>query len=183
MADEELVSAYQETLDQEYLAEVYNRYIALIYGICLRYLSDQELSKDAAAEIYEVLESKLKKFDVSNFSSWLHSLTRNYCLQILRQRKRHDSAHPELISEMDMEINDSLHPSINGQEELLRQMENSLLQLPEAQLDCIRLFYYGGKSYVEISELTGFEVKKVKSHIQNGKRNLKLLIIKDGGYG
>ena len=183
MSDEDLVRTYQETLDQQYLAEVYNRYTALIYGICIRYLTDSEVARDAAADIYEVLEDKLKKFNVVNFSSWLHTLTRNHCLQMLRRSKKENSAFPGLFEEMDMENIYSEHPTNNSEEEMLQRMENSLLQLPAAQLDCLRLFYYRQKSYAEIVDITGFELKKVKSHIQNGKRNLKLLIIKDDGYG
>ena len=182
LSDEDLILQFQKTEDQEYIAEAYNRYTALIYGICLRYLEDREISKDAASEIYPIIREKVLQFEISNFSSWLHSVTRNHCLIVLRKAKKDQNAISDLLSEIDMESESNLHQSNGHDEELINKLNDELLRLPEGQSECIRLFYYEEKSYKEIEELTGFDLKKVKSHIQNGKRNLKLSI-GNGDYG
>ena len=182
LSDEDLILQFQKTEDQEYIAEAYNRYTALIYGICLRYLEDREISKDAASEIYPIIREKVLQFEISNFSSWLHSVTRNHCLMVLRKAKKDQNAISDLLSEIDMESESNLHQSNGHDEELINKLNDELLRLPEGQSECIRLFYYEEKSYKEIEELTGFDLKKVKSHIQNGKRNLKLSI-GNGDYG
>ena len=61
-------------------------------------------------------------------------------------------------------------------EMLLNQLEKGLEELKEDQKIGIKLFYLESKSYQQIADQTGWDLKKVKSEIQNGKRNLKLKV-------
>src|SRR5690606_5310061 len=144
----------------------------LVYGVCLKYLKSEEQAKDAVMQIFEQLISKLRVHEVSNFKSWLYSLTRNYCLMELRSSKKHEFVN---LEDYGVEKEVFLHPEdARTDEPELRKMEKCMEQLPEEQRVSIDFFYMQQKCYKEIAELTGYDMKKVKSYIQNGKRNLKI---------
>jgi RNA polymerase sigma factor (sigma-70 family) len=169
--DAGLVAAYRGTGDLKVLAQLYQRYMDLVHGVCLKYLEDPEAAKDAVMQIFEELVVKLRNHEVANFRSWLHVLTRNHCLMQLRAAKklRTTDIDPELVQSAD-------DGHLNGQmekEEQLARMEDCIGTLPEEQRESIRLFYLEQKSYNQITELTGMEWNLVRSQIQNGRRNLR----------
>lgn len=175
--DAELVNLYRAAGDLNILSTLYQRYMDLIYGICLKYLKDPEASKDAVINIYEELVTKLKQHEVSNFKSWLYTLSRNHCLMQLRKEKGHATVE---IPEQFMQTEEMLHlNSVIQREDQLNSMEKCLEQLQAEQKTCVTLFYLQGKCYNDITEQTGIEWNKVRSHIQNGRRNLKLCM--EGG--
>jgi RNA polymerase sigma factor (sigma-70 family) len=176
LTDAELVQLYRTNADLNVLSNLYQRYMDLIYGICLKYLKDPEAAKDAVINIYEELIAKLKQHEVSNFKSWLYTLSRNHCLMQLRKEKGH---HTVEIPETFMQTGELMHPdAVEQKEEQLNSMEKCLEQLPAEQKTCVTLFYLQGKCYNEITEQTGIEWSKVRSYIQNGRRNLKLCMDK-----
>lgn len=170
--DAELVNRYRAAGDLHVLSVLYQRYMDLIYGVCLKYLKDPETSKDAVINIYEELIVKLKQHEVSHFKSWLYTLSRNHCLMQLRKEKGHATIE---IPEQFMQSEEMLHlNSVTQREDQLNSMEKCLEQLPAEQKTCVTLFYLQGKCYNDISTQTGIEWNKVRSYIQNGRRNLKL---------
>ena len=173
--DDELLSLYRASGDIAPLGELYERYVHLIFGVCLKYLKNEEESKDMSMLIFEKLTVAAKTHEIKNFKSWLHVLTKNECLMLLRSRKyRQEKASAPLEEEEDMELAFSLHHDEEDElEHNLQELEQAIEELPPEQQLCIRLFYLEQKCYKEITELTGHELKKVKSYIQNGKRNLK----------
>ena len=153
------------------MGQLYNRYMDLVYGVCLKYLTDSEDAKDAVLSIFEELVIKLKKYEVDHFRSWLYQLAKSHCLMRLRAEK---SKKILKIDESLMQSTENVH--LNGElekEENLQQLQYCLGQLTPEQREIIELFYYKGKCYNEISEITGHEWNKVRSFIQNGRRNLK----------
>jgi RNA polymerase sigma factor (sigma-70 family) len=182
LADEELIAEYFSNGQLKIIGELFKRYTHLVFGACLKYLKDEEKSKDAVMEIFESLAEKLKTHRVTNFKSWLYMVTKNYCLMLLRS----DSSYARLkerifynsLSEI-MEINDQMHPLFGDDPDVMTANLNEALgKLKAEQGNCIRLMYLENKSYKEIAEITGYTLKEVKSHIQNGKRNLKNYLIK-----
>lgn len=177
--DSELASLYRKTGDLALLGELYEKYMPLVYGVCMKYLKSEEQAKDAVMQIFEQLISKLRVHEVSNFKSWLYSLTRNYCLMELRSSQKHEFIN---LEDYGVEKEVFLHPEdASADEQQLRKMEKCMEQLPEEQRVSIDLFYMQQKCYKEIAELTGYDMKKVKSYIQNGKRNLKICMEKNSG--
>lgn len=153
------------------LADLYQRYMELVYGVCLKYLKDNERSKDAVMSIFEELTEKLKLHEVSNFKSWLHTLTRNYCLMQLRTPKNLKTTK---FNAAYMHSEESLH--LNGvleKEEQFLKLERCIEKLSDEQKQAVKLFYLQQKCYDEIAEITGYEWNRVRSYIQNGRRNLK----------
>ena len=153
------------------LGELYQRYMELVYGVCLKYYKEPEASKDAVMQIFEELVSKLKKHEVDNFKGWLHQVAKNHCLMQLRTPRNMKTV--EFNTEL-MQSEENVH--LNGvleKEEHFKKMEFCLGTLTDKQQEAIRLFYLEGKCYNEITEMTGQDWNQVRSLIQNGRRNLK----------
>lgn len=141
----------------------------------MKYLKDEESSKDAVMQIFEKLFVDLRKHEVSNFKSWLHSVTRNYCLHIIRDSKYQNQKLRD-FSNSDEEVMENqlflCQDSVTVQEERVAELERELGNLSKEQRVCVELFYLKDKSYQEIADETGYSLNQVKSYIQNGKRNL-----------
>lgn len=171
--DARLLHLYASTGDLEYLGDLYDRYTPLVYGVCLKYLQDEEASKDAVMQIFEKLVVSLRDTEVRQFKGWLYTVVKNYCLMQLRAPRHHEYTDlrtlDNLVDEDSEEVAVDRWPLI----------EQGLETLPTEQQQCIRLFYLEQRSYQEVAELTGYELKKVKSYLQNGKRNLKLFVEKN----
>jgi len=177
--DATLIAQYKRTGSLEVLGALYNRYMHLVYGVCLNYFKDEEASKDAVMQIFEELVLKLKIHEVQNFKSWLHVLTRNHCLMVLRKMAKNNTVS---IEDVFVENGEFVHLDIEDtKEKQLTVMEKCMETLPQEQRISVDLFYLQEKCYKEVAEITGFEMLKVKSYIQNGKRNLKICIEKNSG--
>jgi RNA polymerase sigma-70 factor (ECF subfamily) len=150
----------------------------LVYGVCLRYLKNREESKDAVMQIFEKLIVEIPKQRIENFRSWLHVVTKNYCLMQLRTQKTHDEHIKEWMTDsiVFMENNSSLHPIDENGQELDIALLNCIEKLKGEQKKCIQQFYFENKCYNEIAGNLQLDEKKVKSHLQNAKRNLKLCL-------
>jgi RNA polymerase sigma-70 factor (ECF subfamily) len=171
-SDEHLIERFKQSNDLTLLSELFQRYMDLVYGVCLKYLKQPEDAQDSVMSIFEELTVKLTKHEIGNFKNWLYTLAKNHCLMRLRSEKKQFSVHqePEL---MQLEENEHLN-SVLEKEENLNKLELCLEQLQDDQRRAIELFYLEGKCYNEIATITGIEWNKVRSHIQNGRRNLKL---------
>jgi RNA polymerase sigma factor (sigma-70 family) len=176
-SDKELVLDYQQNGDLQVLSSLYQRYMDLVYGVCLKYLADNEKAKDAVMQVFEELIIKLKKHEVDNFKSWLYTLAKNHCLMQLRsgKNKKTVSISPELMqSGEEWHLNGALQ-----KEEEFKKLERCLQTLSTDQQQTVELFYLQQKCYNEIVEQTGLDWKKVRSLIQNGRRNLKICMDKN----
>ena len=175
LTDQELITAYKNNGNQQYISNLYQRYMELVFGICLKYLKDAEKSKDAVMDIYVELTSKLKMHEVENFKGWLHVLARNHCLMQLRS-PRNLKTNEFNTEVMQSDQTTHLENEALEKEENFKKLESCIEKLPVEQLQSIRLFFLEKKCYNEIAVITGFEWSKVRSYIQNGKRNLKICI-------
>lgn len=176
LGDEDLLSRYVKTGKPEYFHQLYERYIPLVYGLCLKYLQDPGKAQDAVIDIYESLSGKIAGYDIKIFKNWLYSVVKNHCFKILKENKK------EIIVDFDSQIMESDDVLDLLDEEISRDKESALAKclekLPEPQRISVVKFFYEEKSYADIVEETGFNIKSVKSYIQNGKRNLKICIDK-----
>jgi len=171
LSDEALVKQYKKSGNAEYPAVLMERYGALIYGVCLKYLKIEMDAEDAFMQIYEKILDKLQSHEVQSVRGWLATLSRNHCLEILRQQKKH------LTVSLDKSIVQNepfLHPyEKEDQESSYVLLEQCIEKLEAFQKECIQLFYYKDKSYKEIAASKELPLGKVRSSIQNGRRNLK----------
>ncbi|MES2894075.1 MAG: sigma-70 family RNA polymerase sigma factor [Bacteroidota bacterium] len=174
-SDQALVSAFKETGEVVHLSTLYQRYMDLVFGVCLKYLKDPDRSKDAVMDIFEELNTKLRVHEVENFKGWLHVLSRNHCLMQLRSPRNLKTSefNPDFMQSADP---GHLLNEVLEKEATFKRLEDCMAKLPADQLQSIRLFFEEKKCYNEIAEITGFEWNRVRSYIQNGKRNLKICL-------
>jgi RNA polymerase sigma factor (sigma-70 family) len=177
--DAELIRRYKISADLDVLGELYNKYMHLVFGVCINYLKDEEASKDAVMQIFEELIQKLKVHEVQNFKSWLHVLTRNHCLMAIRKNSKNETVS---LEDTFVENTDFVHLDMDDtKESKLSVMEQCMEKLPQEQKVTVDLFYLQEKCYKEVADITGYDMLKVKSYIQNGKRNLKICIERNSG--
>lgn len=178
-SDQELLSNYKQTGDLDLLGDLYGRYMDLVYGLCLKHFKSREDAQDAVIQIFEKLVVEVPKHTIDNFKSWLYVVAKNYCLMELRQRNtdRQKAVAYENEFAVFMEKARDLHPidedPAQRNDEALR---HCIERLKQQQKECVELFYFSGKSYREICAILQLEEKQVKSHIQNGKRKLKICL-------
>jgi RNA polymerase sigma-70 factor, ECF subfamily len=182
-SDEELISEFTLSGDLEILGELYSGYMSLVYGVCLKYLKDRDESSDAVIQIFEKLVTEVPKHKIDNFRSWLHVVAKNYCLMQLRSQKTKDEKFEEWINDpiIFMENSFSMHPIDEDKEDLEKELADCIENLKNEQKECIRQFYYENRCYKEIATVMGLDENKVKSHLQNAKRNLKICLEEKNG--
>lgn len=172
LTDSELVSKYRDTEDLALVSELFGRYTSMIYGVCVKYLRDRDDAKDAAMQVFEKLPATLKAHEIANFKSWLYVMTRNHCLMQIRSKKGKNTEELDLrVMESDLLLHQEEEIDQEGD---LTRLEKCIQKLDHEQQQCVRLFYLEEKCYKDIATETGFDLNKVKSYIQNGKRNLKI---------
>ncbi len=173
MTDKDVIAGFRKDEDKRWVGMLYERYAHLVLGLCYKYLNEKNAAEDATCDIFLSLFDKLKKHEVENFRSWLYSTSRNHCLMALRSKKNGRSipinGHEPMANEEQLSI-------LRLKETQLLLLESKMEELKPAQRDCIRYFYIEEKSYAQVSAQTGMDIKAVKSHIQNGKRNLRILL-------
>lgn len=174
--DEELFLRFKKTGNSEYFGQLYNRYIPLIYGLNLKYLQNVERAQDAVMDIFEDLLPKIANYEIREFRTWIYSVARNHAFHAISDPKGLNTI--ELIPEsMESDHIISLFEE-EGNDEQRKALFECMEQLPGVQNDAIRMFFLEDMSYADIVEKTGYQLKSVKSHIQNGKRNLRICMDK-----
>lgn len=177
ISDQELLEKFNADKSNEWLGILLQRYTLLLLGVCMKYLKNEEDARDSVQQVFLKVIQELQKYKVEYFKSWLYMVAKNHCLMRLRERQgkitteineKHVTAPAEETEMQTLMENDHT----------LDLMERALKELNSEQQQCVTLFYLQKKSYQEVSEETGFSMLQVKSYIQNGKRNLKILIEK-----
>jgi RNA polymerase sigma-70 factor (ECF subfamily) len=159
------------------LGELYSRYMHLVYGVSLKYLGNREDARDSVMQIFEKLITSLPGQEVRNFKSWLYVLTRNHCLMQIRSQKSVAGRMEGYKIEQDfMESEMEMHPLDREDRNVEEALKDCIEHLKAEQKQCIELFYYQKLCYQEIAQKLGMNEKKVKSFLQNGKRNLKICL-------
>lgn len=177
ISDQELLRNFYQDRDNHWLGILFERYTLLLYGVCMKYLKNEEEAKDAVQQVFLKAITELHRYEVHYFKSWLYMVAKNQCLMKLR------TGHENISKEIkDEHLIDESDPSTKYQqledERKLALLNSSLTELNPEQKQCVTLFYLEKRSYQEIASETGYSVSQVKSYIQNGKRNLKHLLEK-----
>lgn len=173
-SDADYLSEYRRTGNLAELGELYERHMDMVFAVCFKYLRDEDDAKDAVMQVFEQLIEELKISEVRNFKSWLHSVTRNHCLMQLRSKRvvvgdeglfEHEAYETFVVQAPETDVT---------LETQLSDLGDCLQTLAVEQRKSVELFYFQQLCYQQIAEQTGFALTKVKSYLQNGKRNLKL---------
>ncbi|MFT4022538.1 MAG: sigma-70 family RNA polymerase sigma factor [Flavihumibacter sp.] len=173
-SEQELLEKFYADRNKEWLGVLLERYTLLLLGVCMKYLKQEEAARDAVQQIFLKAISEMEKYRVEYVKSWLYTIARNHCLMQFRDKNRFPvEINERLALEDDRE--DRLVEA-KEKEQLLTFMNEELEQLGDEQRQCVTLFYLEKKTYQQVAEQTGFSLAQVKSFIQNGKRNLRLMI-------
>ncbi len=175
--DEELVTLYKLERSSTCIAVIYERYGHLVMGTCMKYLKNEVESQDITMQIFEELHSKLLKHEINYFKSWLYMVTKNECFMFLRKSKSQNTTDFSASYDVEQTIED-----VQAKEKSLELLENAIEDLKPEQKRCVKLFYLEEKSYQQISAELNLSLMKVKSAIQNGKRNIKLQLEKQDEF-
>lgn len=176
MTDQEVLERYYTSRDNDWLGVLLQRYTLLLLGVCMKYLKNEEEARDAVQQIFVKVITELGKYHVDYFKSWIYTIARNHCLMKLRDRHGHPAEVTDnMLAAWDEDPDNNRHWE---KEQWLEWMGQSLAELGKEQQSCLILFYLEKRSYQEIALETGFTLMQVKSHIQNGKRNMKLAMEK-----
>jgi len=180
LTEEQLVARYTSTHNTEIIGILYERYTHLLFTVCYKYLGNEADAEDTVMLVFEKLFDLLKKSEINNFKSWIYTITKNECLMQLRHNKSGERIIEDNLKKLESEIMESVALnhllSAGDGEHRIRYLETAINSLSSEQKQCIELFYLNEKSYREIEQITGFTYNEVKSHIQNGKRNLKQMM-------
>jgi RNA polymerase sigma factor (sigma-70 family) len=175
ITDQELLEKFHADHNNEWLGILLERYTLLLLGVCMKYLKNEHDAKDSVQQIFLKVIQELHKYKVEYFKSWVYMVAKNHCLMILRDK------HGKIPAEINEKImaapgEETDRHALLLNDQTLEVMDEALKELNPEQKQCVTLFYLDKKSYQEINEITGFSMLQVKSYIQNGKRNLKILI-------
>ncbi len=177
MDEKQLLQHFRQTGNLDSLGKLYAPYMSLLYGVCYKYLQDTEQSQDAVMQIFDELIEKLRVYEVDNFKSWVYVYARNFCLMQLRKNKQVIKVDIEdNLFESEKMLENEDEKKWNEQD--FEKLETCIAGLNMEQERCIRLFYLEQHCYKDIADQTGFDIAKVKSYIQNGRRNLKICMEK-----
>ena len=172
--DRELLLIYHKDGNTEALGILLQRYTGMLLGVCMKYLKNEEEAKDSVQQVFLKVINELHKYKVDYFKSWIYMVAKNHCLMKLRNNKKDTLEIDERMGFASNEKDEAL--LVKNKEVSLNNLEAALKLLSEEQRICVDLFYMQKKSYSHITEITGYNSLQVKSHIQNGKRNLKILM-------
>ena len=175
--DNELLQNFYRDHDNKWLGILLPRYTLLLLGICMKYLKNEEDAKDCVQQIFIKIINELHKYKVEYFKSWIYMIAKNHCLMKLRDRGKLTAELNEGTTSVPDETEEKV--SLVEKDILLNKMMNAINELNAEQKECVCLFYLQKKSYSEVAAITGFSLMQVKSHIQNGKRNLRLMLEND----
>ena len=180
LTDEELLLRYKSDENSHWIGILFDRYAILLLGMCMKYLKNEEDARDSVQQVFLKVLADINKHQVQFFRAWIYQVTKNYCLMQLRQKQQ---IKQEEVN--DKHLNDPAPPETDKtkyieHEHMLENMQHALEELNPEQRVCVKLFYLEKSSYQEIAEKTGYTLLQVKSYIQNGKRNLRLLLSKNG---
>ena len=176
LPDRELIDLFKSGDDMNALGILFKRYSHLVASIAIGILKNEQKAKDVVQDIFEVVAKDLKKYDVQNFNAWIYSVTKFHCFKVKKEPSN-------LNSDQEIESKDDFEDVLENElllQKRVQYLKKSLNEIKPVQKKCVELFYFKGLSYKEIAEKTGYDLKEIKSHIQNGKRNLKLLIDNSG---
>jgi RNA polymerase sigma factor (sigma-70 family) len=180
ITDRQLIDDYRRTENASAIETLFLRYHHIVYLVCYKYLKNEEESKDAVMDIFHKLLIDCKKYNISNFRAWLYTVAKNHCLMKIRTDKRLNVQYipSDEIDTLIMENDDFVNLRDGG---IDIPWDVLLSSLSTEQKTCVELFYFKKKSYKEIAQINGMDIRQIKSHIQNGKRNLKNLLKKRTG--
>jgi RNA polymerase sigma-70 factor (ECF subfamily) len=176
ITDAQLLELFYADRNNEWLGALLQRYTLLLFGVCMKYLKSEDEAKDAVQQVFLKAIAELHKYKVEYFKSWIYMVAKNHCLMKLRDKPGKFAAELNEQTLLIIEETEASMQQHHEKDQLIETMSIAIQELNSEQKQCVTLFYLQKQSYQQIANDTGYTLMQVKSHIQNGKRKLKLLI-------
>ncbi len=173
ISEEALLAMYYQQRDNIYIGELLSRYTLRLLGVCLKYLKDEDSAKDMVQQVFEKVLQDIGKYKIDNFGGWLYRIAQNACISQIRLKKP-VAYEAELMTQPVEEDADRAY--FWAVDRKYEHLQTALGRLKPDQGVCVEAFFLQKKSYQEIAHEYGYSLAEVKSHIQNGKRNLRIII-------
>jgi RNA polymerase sigma-70 factor (ECF subfamily) len=184
--DQELIRLFRQTGEDHHFKQLYDRYRHLVFFSCLGLLKEAEAAKDVSSEVWVQFYSEIERQEIYSVPALLAVIVRRKSYSFIRQSAARRRLLKFVAEEQAWDRHYQLAESPNSYFIKAEEAAGTALLaaaiglLPVAQQACIRLFFYEGKSYREIAAHTGYTLKQVKSHLQNGRRRLHIILRKGG---
>jgi RNA polymerase sigma-70 factor (ECF subfamily) len=176
--DAAVLQLYKQKQWPRCIDELFLRYGHLIYGVFLKYTKDKYAAEDLLMDLFAKLPQLLMHHEIQQLKPWLHTVARNEALQFIRKAKKLSgvSLDENAMGHSVGAASDEAQEELLWKEQQLNLLEKVMEQLKPVQKECVHLFFIEQLSYEEIMNKTQLSFKEVKSHLQNGKRNLKIMM-------
>lgn len=177
-----MLALYYKERNNMYIGELLSRYTLRLLGVGMKYLKDEDEAKDMVQQVFEKVLREVGNYKIENFGGWLYRIAQNYSISLLRSQVKTVDAENMRYVASERDLDPEAHWNTVNREDRLQE---ALKRLKEDQRICVSLFFLEKKSYQEIAAEHGFDIKQVKSNIQNGKRNLRLIMetLEEENYG
>jgi len=172
VTDEELVRLYLESQNVAYFNLIYKRYSGKIFGKCLSLLKHEDEAEDATQDVMMKILMNMAKFSGrSRFSTWIYSITYNYCIDFLRRKKRDPSVYvDDFIDNMDVEddVEDAFLLEMN-----VNRLKVILQEIPIGDKTILLMKYQDEMSIKEIGQILDKSESAIKMKIKRAKQKFK----------
>ncbi|MCW3109383.1 MAG: polymerase ECF-type sigma factor, partial [Segetibacter sp.] len=143
--DKELLNKFYSDGNNQWLGMLLQRYTLLLFGVCMKYLKDEEEAKDAVQQIFLKVITEVQKYKVDYFKSWLYMIAKNLCLMKLREK--HGRVSVEISDKIASAEDTFTKTELLEKDQTLSLIEEGLNELNAEQKLCVTLFYLQKKSY------------------------------------
>lgn len=175
LKDEELVALYVDTQRNMYFEEVYERYSNKVYRKCYSFVYDQAKAEDFTHDIFLKLIVKIGTFkESSKFSTWLYSITYNYCMDQIRVTKKNQEVAMDGNFDIEEHDNDDDLHQMQG-----KQLNKALESIPSDEKALILMKYQDDFSIKEIAETLNITESAVKMRLMRSKEKLRKLYMEN----
>ena len=179
LKDEDLVHLYLDTQEEDYFEHLYNRYVNKVYRRCLSLTKDSVQAQDFTQDIFVRVLAKLDRFEKrSSFSTWLYSISYNYCMDQLRSGKRLETVKIDQDLMLDVAHEDETESTAHQLQQLSRIME----KLSPKELELLALHYEEGLSIIDIATQLNIKNSAVKMRLKRTRDKLRDIYVHTYGY-
>jgi RNA polymerase sigma factor (sigma-70 family) len=173
--DSELIALYLEEQDSVYFTKLYKRYGGKVFAKCISMLADDGLARDATQDIFIKILLNLSKFsEQSSFSTWIYSITYNYCIDLIRKKKKMPLLFTEDVGKVSkeqvIEIPDSVLLEMKQE-----RLEKVLDQLPPGDKAILLMKYIDDLQIKDIGEILGKTESAIKMQIMRAKQKSQMI--------
>ncbi len=176
LTDEEIVSEYLATQNVAYFDKLYDRYSGKIYAKSISLLRDEDLAEDAVQEIFMKILLNLSKFSgKSKVSTWIYSITYNFCIDIIRRKKKDPSMLMDNFSgdnDMIDDVDDSFLLETN-----IRRLKTILGKIPSSDKAILLMKYQDDMSIRDIGSILNKSESAIKMKIKRAKHKFKTIYV------